>query len=80
MTKENLKKANDYAKQIYTLKNFIQNTCWQHRIILRHPKFKVETWYGAGTDYIEVDKELAKRIIDVINDYISELEKELDEM
>lgn len=81
MTREDLTKANDYTNQINELKHFVYTceNCW-HIIRLKNKRFKIVTAYGFLSDEIEVSKELAKRILKVIEDYYSELERKLAEM
>lgn len=81
MTRETLKKANNYIIQIAELNRFVRTcrNCWKI-IRLKHPKFKVITAYGALSDEIEVSEELAKRILITIEDYAHELEMDLEKM
>lgn len=81
MTSEDLKKANDYKNQIIELKHFVYTCekCW-HVIRLKNKRFKITTGYGFLSDEIEVSGDLANRILKVIEDYFSELERKLAEM
>lgn len=81
MTREDLTKANYYRNQIDELKHFVYTceNCW-HIIKLKNKRFKIVTAYGSLSDEIYVSKELATRILRVIEDYYSELEHKLDEM
>jgi lactam utilization protein B len=81
MTRKTLEKANKYVIQISYLNRFINTcrTCWKI-IRLKHPKFKMVTAYGALQNEIEVDDELARRILALIEDYVRELENDLEKM
>lgn len=81
MTRKTLERANECIIQISYLNRFINTcyTCWKI-IRLKHPKFKMVTAYGALKDELEVDDELAKRILTLIEDYVRELENELEKM
>ena len=83
MTRKTLEKANKYVIQISYLNRFINTCrtccCWDI-IRLKHPKFKMVTAYGTLKDELEVDGELARRILTLIEDYVRELENELKKM
>lgn len=81
MTREDLTKAYYYRNQIDELKHFVHTckNCW--RILkLKNKRFKMLTDYGDLSDEIFDSKELATRILKVIEDYYSELDHKLDEM
>lgn len=81
MTEETLEKATNYKKQIDELNRFVRDcrNCW---CILRlHSKsFKLKTAYGYISNDLEVSRGLAERILKTIEDYIHELETELENM
>lgn len=81
MTEETLEKATNYKKQIDELNMFVRDcrSCW---CILRlHSKsFKLKTAYGCISNELKVSQELAERILKTIEDYIHELETELENM
>jgi len=81
MTKETLKKANNYKKQIDELNRFVHDckNCW-HILRLHNKRFKLKTGYGCISNEIEVSRELAERILKTIDDYVFSLEYELEKM
>ena len=81
MTKEKLQKANNYKQQIDELNRFVRDckNCW-HIIRLHNKRFKLKTAYGCVSNEIEVSRELAEKILKIIEDYTSSLEQELEKM
>ena len=81
MTRETLKKANNYKQQIDQLNSFIKDCKGCCNILFLHnKKFKLITGLGHVSNLIEVNGELANRILKTIDDYVFGLEYELEKM
>lgn len=82
MTKEMLNKGLAIQTEIKTLQHFVDccENCWKILHIQRYKKIKFVTAYGALADEIRVSPELAERILNTIEEYIAEKEKELESL
>lgn len=83
MTSEELCKANALSKEIHDLTWFVKTcrSCWcVFRIKAKIKSLKLKTAYGVLNDEIEVSTELSEKILNVIEQYIHEKEKELEEI
>ena len=82
MTRDTLNKALRIDDEIINLKHFVSycRNCWKILRIQRYKHIKFETSYGCLKDSISVQPELADRILDTIEEYIAEKEKELSEL
>lgn len=86
MTKEMLDKGLSIQAEIESLQHFVDycQKCWKILYIRtrtrRRKKIRLETSYGILADEIIVSTELADRILNTIEEYIAEKEKELESL
>lgn len=83
MTDKELNKAMEISYEIKRLKHFVADckSCWKVLRLHRITKpFELQTSYGAISNYLEVSTELAERILATIEQYVSEKQKELEDM
>lgn len=82
MTKEILDKGLTIQAEIETLQHFVDycRKCWKILRIRRYKKIRLETSYGILADSVRVSPELADKILDTIEEYIAEKEKELESL
>lgn len=84
MTEEMLEKGLAIQTEIKTLQHFVDycQKCWKILYIRtrRRKKIRLETAYGILADSISVKPELADRILNTIEEYIAEKEKELESL
>lgn len=82
MTKKQLIKATQLDYELQRLSYFVRDckNCW-HIIRLRKVKrFRLHTSYGAISNEVEVEKELAERILNTIEEYMTEKQAEFEKM
>ena len=82
MTRDTLKEALCLDAEIEHLKHFVQycRNCWKILRIQRYKHIKLETSYGCLQDSMTLSGELADRILDTIEGYIADKEKEMEDL
>lgn len=82
MTREKVDEALSIVAEIDHLKHFTSycRKCWGILRIQRYKKIRFQTSYGALDDSMQFSKELTDKILDTIENYISDKEKELEEL
>ena len=87
MNKETLNRANKIAEEIKELKQFVEWYIPKRNIIqiIKNPKqnskmlFRIHNKITYHSE-IDISDELAARVLSTMNDYIKDLEKELEEI
>lgn len=82
MTNDQLDKGLHIAAEIRELKHFVSvcHSCWKIIRIQRLKKYRLETSYGFLAGSIRLSPELADRIVETIEEYIADKEKELESL
>lgn len=82
MTKDVLERGVFIQEEIQRLQHFVNyyKNCWKILRINRYKKIGLETSYGALFDSIIISPELAARILDTIEKYITEKQEEFDKL
>ncbi|MNM39319.1 hypothetical protein D3C81_500920 [compost metagenome] len=84
MSKDKLKKANEIDKEIKRLEDFLFNAerVWTGKLVKRTSKYIIKSnpdWMYKEAEY-ELDTETKNKMLDVLRDKLSNLQKQLTEI